>query len=90
MAKATLDHRVGKPRPGATPYNLPKTSSPMAVVTRGRDTKAQSNRGNKSRGGGGINRPQGGGDKIGGSGGASQKKFVPKSKGGGGGGRGRR
>jgi uncharacterized membrane protein YgcG len=92
MAKPNLDRPVGKPRPGATADNRPKTPSPMGEVTRGRDAKAQSNRGNKSMGGGGISRPQGGGggNKVGGGGGASKKKFVPKGKGGGGGGRGRR
>ena len=57
---------------------------------RGRDAKAQANRGNKSMGGGGINRPEfngggGGGGKKAGGGGGNKKKFVPKSKGGGGG-----
>ena len=60
----------------------------MGEVTRGRDAKAQSSRGNKSMGGGGINRPNVDG---GGGGGGGKKKFVPKGKsGGGGGGRGRR
>ena len=95
MAKPNLDRPVGKPRPGATADNRPKTPSPMGEVTRGRDAKAQSSRGNKSMGGGGINRPNvgggsgGGGNKVGGGGG--KKKFVPQGKsGGGGGGRGRR
>ena len=88
MAKPNLDRPVGKPRPGATADNRPKTPSPMGEVTRGRDAKAQSSRGNKSMGGGGINRPNVDG---GGGGGGGKKKFVPKGKsGGGGGGRGRR
>jgi len=96
MAKPNLDRPVGKPRPAATPDTRPKTPSPMGEVKRGRDAKAQGNRGNKSMGGGGINRPDfnpggggGGGKKMGGGGGG--KKFIPpKGKGGGGGGRGRR
>jgi hypothetical protein len=90
MAKPNLDRPVGKPRPGGTPDYRPKTPSPMGEVTRGRDAKAQSNRGNKSMGGGGVNRqnfkPSGGG-----GGGGGRKYIPPKSKGGGGGGgRGRR
>ena len=88
MAKPNLDRPVGKPRPGATLDNRPKTPSPMGEVTRGRDAKTQSNRGNKSMGGGGINpnfKPSGGG------GGGGNKKFIPpKKKGGGGGGGGNR
>jgi len=84
-AKPNLDRPVGKPRPGATADNRPKTPSPMGEVTRGRDAKMQSSRGNKAMGGGGINRPNGGG--------GGGKKFIPpkgKGGGGGGGGRGRR
>jgi len=88
MAKPNLDRPVGKPRPGATLDNRPATPSPMGEVTRGRDAKDQSNRGNKSMGGGGINpnfKPSGGG------GGGGNKKYIPhKNTGGGGGGRGRR
>lgn len=100
MDKPNLDRPVGKPRPGATADTRPKTPSPMGEVTRGRDANKQASRGNKSMGGGGINRPQmngggggGGGNKIGGGGGGGgKKKFVPKGKksGGGGGSRGRR
>lgn len=96
MAKPDLDRPVGKPRPAATADYRPKTPSPIGEVTRGRDANKQAARGNKSMGGGGINRPQlngggGGGSKIG-SGGGGKKKFVPQGKkgGAGGGGRGRR
>lgn len=96
MAKPNLDRPVGKPRPAAEPDFRPKTPSPMGEVTRGRDANKQAARGNKSMGGGGINRPQlnggggGGGNKVGGGGGGGKKKkFVPKGKGGGDG-RGRR
>lgn len=95
--KPNLDRPVGQPRPGGTPDYRPKTPSPMGEVTRGRDAQMQSSRGNKSMGGGGINRPDfnpGGGGKMksgGGGGGGGGKKFIPpQSKGGGGGGRGRR
>ncbi|MCA3554154.1 DUF3300 domain-containing protein [Aestuariivirga sp.] len=98
-AKPNLDRPVGKPRPGATQDVRPAMPSPMGEVTRGRDAQMQSTRGNKSMGGGGINRPDfnpggGGGGKVkggGGGGGGGGKKFVPANKGGGGGGgRGRR
>ena len=102
--KPNLDRPVGKPRPGGTADTRPKTPSPMGEVTRGRDAQMQSNRGNQSMGGGGINRPNaggggggggGGGNKMksGGGGGGGGKKFIPpkpSSGGGGGGGRGRR
>lgn len=91
MAKPNLDRPVGKPRPGGTADNRPKTPSPMGDVKRGRDAQMQSMRGNKSMGGGGINRPQFNGG--GGGGGGGKKKFIPqggKKMGGGGGGRGRR
>lgn len=97
MAKPNLDRPVGKPKAGLSKDARPKTPSPLGEVNRGRDTKIQSNRGNKAMGGG-INRqnfnPGGGG------GGGGKKKIVPKHKmsggggggnfGGGGGGRGRR
>lgn len=95
MAKPNLDRPVGKPRPGGTPDYRPSKPSPMGEVTRGRDAKMQSTRGNKSMGGGGINRPDfnpgggGGGGKMKGGGGGGGKKFVPPRKGGGGGGGGR-
>jgi hypothetical protein len=99
MAKPNLDRPVGKPRPGGTPDYRPSKPSPMGEVTRGRDAQKQSTRGNKSMGGGGINRPDfnpgggggGGGNKIkSGGGGGGGKKFVPPRKGGGGGGGGGR
>ena len=86
-----IDRPVGKPKPAAKLDNRPSQVSPLGEVTRSRDAIKQSNRGNKSMGGGGISRPQGGGggNKVGGGGG--KKKFVPQGKsGGGGGGRGRR
>ncbi len=97
MAKPNLDRPVGKPKPGVSKDARPKSPSPLGEVNRGRDTKNQSSRGNKSMGGG-INPPKsmGGG---GGGGGGGKKKFVPKHSvggggggnfGGGGGGRGRR
>ncbi|MCA3560721.1 MAG: DUF3300 domain-containing protein [Aestuariivirga sp.] len=95
MAKPNLDRPVGKPRPGATKDVRPPMPSPMGEVTRGRDAQMQSMRGNKSMGGGGINRPDfnpggGGGGKIKGGGGGGGKKFVPANRGGGGGGGGGR
>lgn len=93
MAKpANLDRPVGKPKPAAKKDNRPKNVSPLGEVNRNRDAVKQSNRGNKSMGGG-YNRPSMGG---GGGGGGGGKKFVPKHKSGGGmsrgggGGRGRR
>lgn len=98
MAKPNLDRPVGKPKPAATPDFRPQTPSPLGEVTRGRDAKMQSSRGNKSMGGG-MSRPDfgsaGGGNKAG------AKKKLPKHNmggggggnfggGGGGGGRGRR
>ena len=86
---------MGKPKPGGTPDFRPATPSPMGEVTRGRDAQMQSNRGNKSMGGGGISRPNMGSGGGGGGGGGGGKKFVPPQGkmgggGGGGGGRGRR
>ena len=52
MAKPNLDRPVGKPKPGLDQDVRPKTPSPLGEVTRGRDAKAQSNRGNKAMGGG--------------------------------------
>jgi hypothetical protein len=93
---ANLDRPVGKPKPAAKMDNRPKNVSPLGEVTRNRDAVKQSNRGNKSMGGG-YSRPQGGGG--GGGGGGSKKMVMPKHKmsgggsgrsRGGGGGRGRR
>ena len=90
MASPNLDRPVGKPKPGGTPDYRPSKPSPMGEVTRGRDAKMQSNRGNKSMGGG-INPGGGGGGQFkGGGGGGGGKKFVPPRKGGGGGGGGGR
>ncbi|WP_421696713.1 DUF3300 domain-containing protein [Aestuariivirga sp.] len=85
MAKPNLDRPVGKPKPGLDQDVRPKTPSPLGEVTRGRDAKAQSNRGNKAMGGG-ASRPNF--NPGGGGGGGGSKKFVPKhNMGGGGGGR---
>lgn len=87
---ANLDRPVGKPKAATQVDRRPKNASPLGEVTRSRDAIQQSNRGNKSMGGG-IKRPDLGG---GGGGGGGKKKFVPKHGGGGGmargGGRGRR
>ena len=87
---ANLDRPVGKPKPAAKMDYRPKTASPLGEVTRNRDAIKQSNRGNKSMGGG-MQRPNMQMPKMGGGGGGGggNKKFVPKHKsGGGGGGRG--
>lgn len=84
---ANLDRPVGKPKPAVQPDRRPKNASPLGEVTRNRDAVKQSNRGNKSMGGG-YKKPNLSG------GGGGGKKFVPKHGGGGGkargGGRGRR
>ena len=86
---ANLNRPVGKPKPAAQIDRRPKNVSPLGEVTRNRDAIKQSNRGNRSMGGG-YSRPSMGG----GGGGGGGKKFVPKHGGGGGlargGGRGRR
>lgn len=83
MSKPNLDRPVGKKKPGVSKDARPKTPSPLGEVNRGRDTKIQSNRGNKSMGGG-MNRPDF--NPGGGGGGGANKKIIPKHKMGGGGG----
>ncbi len=64
-----IDHPVSKPKPAAKPDTRPKTPSPIGDMSRGKDAKAQSDRGNKS---------MGGGIKPGGGGGGAKKKRPGK------------
>jgi hypothetical protein len=90
--------QAGKPRPAARPDARPKNPSPLGDVSRGRDAKTASNRGNKSMGGGldmgGGGRSKvsgGGGNRSMGGGGGGGRKYIKRGGGGrGGGGRGGR
>lgn len=66
----TVDRPVGKPKPAAKADARPKNPSPIGEVSRGKDTKIQSDRGGRS---------MGGGSKVG-NGPAKKKKKMPGRK----------